>query len=343
MYTEEQQKIINNLQQLAKDLNKNISSTDYRNSEIKPSIDRIIKLFGSWNDALVAANLPVHSKITDEHLIYILQDYYKTHNKVPTQSTFKNNPRYPNASTFQRRFGSWNKALESAGLPVKRAVRKYTKESIITYIQKFYNSYGRPPKYDDFNNNPDFPHADTVKEHFGSWKKGIEAAGYYTYDNIKYSKESIISSIQQFYVEIGRVPQRRDFLGNPKYPGYTVVSKHFGSWNAAVEAAGFTPHISDLYGVATRGLDGHKYRSRAEAYFADNYLYDKYEYEIEPSYPKPYSYFYDWYIPSLDLYIELTAGLHPERITDKIKLNKLLNRNCLVININDIYKKDFKL
>ena len=345
MYTQEQQLVIDNLQQLAKELNKNISSNDYRNSKLKPPIAKIIKLFGSWNAALVASNLSIHTKITDEYLIQVLQDYYNNHGQVPTQNLFKNNPKYPSSSTFQRRFGTWNKAIEAAGLEAKRHVPRntYTKESILEAIHKFYNLNGRAPKYDDFTKNSDYPSGDTVKEYFGSWKKGIETAGYTTYDNTIYSKESIISSIQQFYIKNGRIPQRRDFNNTQEYPSNTTVTKYFGSWNNAIRAAGYKPVTSDLYGVATYGLDGHKYRSRAEAYFADKFLYNVYEYEIEPKYPEPYSYIYDWYIPSLNLYIELTAGLHPERLANKIKINKLLNRNCSVIYINEIYKKDFKI
>lgn len=345
MYTEEQQIVISNLQNLDKQLGKTPSATNYRASSLKPPIDKVIKLFGSWNEALVAAKLPVRRSLSERDLIDALQLFYKTEGRVPVQNDFKHNPKYPSYSTFQRKFGTWNRALEAAGLPIlhTRPNNYYSKESIIKAIQQFYNINNRVPKYIDFTKDTAYPSADTVKQHFGSWKNGIEAAGYTTYDNTIYSKESIISSIQQFYVENGRIPQRRDFNNTQEYPGKTTVTKYFGSWNNAIRAAGYQPVISDLYGVATYGLDGHKYRSRAEAYFADKFLYNLYEYEIEPRYPEPYSYIYDWYIPSLNLYIELTAGLHPERILDKIRINKLLNRNCSVININEIYKKDFKI
>ena len=345
MYTEEQQIVISNLQNLDKQLGKTPSATNYRASSLKPPIDKVIKLFGSWNEALVAAKLPVRRSLSERDLIDALQLFYKTEGRVPVQNDFKHNPKYPSYSTFQRKFGTWNRALEAAGLPIlhTRPNNYYSKESIIKAIQQFYNINNRVPKYIDFTKNTAYPSASTVENYFGSWRCAIEAAGYSIYDNVVYNEDSIIKAIQQFYLENNRIPQRRDFSDNSAYPGYTTVANYFGSWNAAITAAGFIPTTPNLYGVATQSLDGHTYRSKAEAYFADNYLFGKYDYKIEPRYPEPYKYVYDWYIPALNLYIELTAGLHPERIQDKININKYLNRKCLVVDIEDIYKKDFKI
>ena len=63
--------------------------------------------------------------------------------------------------------------------------------------------------------------------------------------------------------------------------------------------------------------------SRLESTFVNKFLYNKYKYIIEPNYPDS-TWRYDWYIPSLDMYIELFGGLRPERLAEKIQLNKLL-------------------
>ena len=70
-------------------------------------------------------------------------------------------------------------------------------------------------------------------------------------------------------------------------------------------------------------------------------LYKKYNYEYE----KPYGngWYYDFYVKELDLHIEITAGLRPDRINEKIAFNKANNINYRVINYSDIYKKDFIL
>ena len=49
---------------------------------------------------------------------------------------------------------------------------------------------------------------------------------------------------------------------------------------------------------------------------------------------------YDWYIPKLDLYIELDGEIRPERTKEKITLNKQLGRNCLFIKTSTLYNKN---
>lgn len=173
--------------------------------------------------------------------------------------------------------------------------------------------------------------SDCVK-HFKS--KGLLPNHYYL--DRYFSKQEIIASIQHFYKIHGNIPAYRDFYANPHYPHAVTVKEHFGSWNDAIEAAGYIPNIQNGFGYDTFGLDGHLYRSTSEAYFADNYLHKKYEYIIEPKYPSPYNKYYDWYIPLLDLYIELDGGIRPETTKDKIEINKLLYRNCLFIATKDI-------
>jgi hypothetical protein len=155
----------------------------------------------------------------------------------------------------------------------------------------------------------------------------------------EFSTQDIIQSIQQFYLENNRIPQSRDFKHNSKYPNSTTVEKRFGSWNTAIEAAGYTPNDNYGYGINTLGKDKILYRSQVEAYFADNFLYNKFEYEYE----KPYGngWFYDFYIKELDLYIEITAGLNQNRIQEKIEFNK--DKNFILLHYEEIYKKDFKL
>lgn len=152
------------------------------------------------------------------------------------------------------------------------------------------------------------------------------------------TKEYLITQIQNYVNTHGHIPSSKDFnFGTcEECCTYTYI-KYFGSWNSAIEAAGFTPNIQNGYGINTKSLDGNVYRSQAEAYFVDNYLFGKYDYIIEPAYPKKYNKIYDWYIPSLNLYIELDGGIRPEIIKEKVLINKLLNRLCLFIPVSSIY------
>lgn len=167
-----------------------------------------------------------------------------------------------------------------------------------------------------------------VRKYF--YKYGIDIGS----SKLIYSKDSIIAKIQEYVKITNKLPNsKQDNTEVIKdFPSAPTVRKYFGSWNAAIEAAGFVPNAQNGYGINTYGLDGHLYRSQAEAYFADTYLYGKYSYNIEPKYPEPHNRYYDWYIPSLDLYIELDGGIRPDTIKEKISINKCLQRDVLFID-----------
>jgi hypothetical protein len=242
------------------------------------SRDRVYELYPSWVDYL--KDLKQHipevkipkkpSILSDKELLCLLVEFKQNNHRSPTKKEFKNNDNLPDSSIYESRFGSWNKALEAAGLEINN-----------------YHSH--------------------------------------------YSKEILISKILDYIADTGNLPTIRGF----KYSSTCI--RHFGSLNKAIEAAGFEPNIQNGFGVDTYGLDGHLYRSQAEAYFADNFLFGNYDYTVEPKYPYPHNKFYDWYVKELDLYIELDGGLRPETTKEKIEINKQLNRNCIFYNTYKIY------
>jgi hypothetical protein len=158
-----------------------------------------------------------------------------------------------------------------------------------------------------------------------------------------YTKEEIINFIKLFVEKEGRVPTAKDWKNNHNYPSTSYIANIFGSWNNAIEAAGFTVNTGSL-GVRTKAKDGILYRSLSETYFVNIFLYEKETYEYETKYPEPHSKYYDFYLPKRNLYIEIDGGLRPHVIQEKIEINKKLGRNLLVIPTKDIVKfKGFNL
>lgn len=87
-----------------------------------------------------------------------------------------------------------------------------------------------------------------------------------------YSKTTLIEMIERFYRENGRIPFYEEFNSNPKYPNPETYKVAFGSWNKAIEAAGFDPNSSSL-GRVCIAKDGHKCRSFAEK-IVDDWLFE---------------------------------------------------------------------
>jgi hypothetical protein len=156
-----------------------------------------------------------------------------------------------------------------------------------------------------------------------------------------YNKEEIINFIKSFVEKEDRIPAARNWRNNSLYPGDAYVAKLFGSWNNAIEAAGFIPNYNDGFGIRSKAKDGILYRSYYEVYFVNNFLYEKEIYKYETKYPEPYNKYYDFYLPEKNLYIEIDGGLRPHVIEEKIEINKKLGRNLLIISTKDI--NNFKL
>lgn len=291
MYTKED--VIASIKALAVKLGKVPSFGDYTKHKCKPTGPVVIDRFGSWNAALTAAGFTEHSYLSEEQLLQALREYYKEYNKTPSTREFDSDKKYPNTVTYKRYFGSWNNALELAGLPLKQ----------------------RKPK-------------------------------------VPYTKEYMLDCIKAYIQKYKKIPTTLEFDVDKEFPCAATVVKYCGSWENAIREAGYTPDIGSGFGYYTKALDGHTYRSKAEAYFADTYLYNKYNYDTEPSYPEPEQRRkYDWFIKELAIYIELDGGCRPNILEEKRNINKSLNINCAIIPIKHIYSnktlneliEDFKI
>jgi hypothetical protein len=80
-----------------------------------------------------------------------------------------------------------------------------------------------------------------ARHRFGSWRKAIEAAGL-NYDEVvqrqKWTPEKIIAEIKRLYMEgkdLSITAMQRSY---PNLVAIAQSPRYFGSWRAAVEAAG---------------------------------------------------------------------------------------------------------
>lgn len=71
-------------------------------------------------------NLEEYKKIkqyTDEELLNYPRKYYEKYGRVPTGIDFDNHREYPNRKTYDRRFGSWQKALKLVELDIESMIK----------------------------------------------------------------------------------------------------------------------------------------------------------------------------------------------------------------------------
>lgn len=60
----------------------------------------------------------------------------------------------------------------------------------------------------------------------------------------KYTNEELIEEIKRFVAKYGHTPTKTDTVREIGFPSHFTFRKHFGSFNKAIEAAGFTPQAA---------------------------------------------------------------------------------------------------
>ena len=153
------------------------------------------------------------------------------------------------ASTVIRRFGGWQQALEVAGLssryggqPVTERMRHQpgktlTSDEVIEELRRVAAKLGRQDlTVEDFNSHAFFS-VGTVRSHFMSWRRAIEAAGLAARPNsARYSEDECHENLLQVWSYLKRPPCYREMNSAPSKVGGKAYLTRWGTWVKALEA-----------------------------------------------------------------------------------------------------------
>lgn len=128
--------------------------------------------------------------------------------------------------------------------------------------------------------------------------------------------------LRELILEIGRVPDHRE-LPNFGLPVYRTFYRAFGSWNAAVEAAGFKPN--ENYGRIVEAKCGHIVRSSGECSVCNWFFAHGIEHEYEPSYGKDVRWRADWKVG--DTLVEYWGLKHPQYLRTRLDKEQFAREN----------------
>lgn len=109
----------------------------------------------------------------DEELLEDMRRSAKAINKDTITITEYGEIGKTHPSTIQRRFGSWPKALELAGLQPSRSKIGITDDELFENIKSLWISLGRQPRYSEVRAPNSQFSAGTYKNRFGSWSKAL--------------------------------------------------------------------------------------------------------------------------------------------------------------------------
>lgn len=114
-----------------------------------------------------------NAPVTDEELISDLQRVAKEHQtEKVTQKIYNEHGRY-DVSNLGRRFGTWNKALNAAGLTASNVIN-LSDEALYENILSLWQHYGRQPRRAELSLPPSKISQGPYKRRFKSWVSALE-------------------------------------------------------------------------------------------------------------------------------------------------------------------------
>lgn len=257
----ENKELLNNLIELKNKLGRSPKKADLCVTEgSKYSYNTYQKHFGSLNVALDLIGLKPNKlkNIANEDII---EDIKYVYNKLDRTPTYKEYNKEGNIGcdfqTIKRKFGSWNEALELAGIEIKTHIN-LGQENIIKELKKWYeknnNDYSclTTTNINKANKQGDFPiTARAIQNNFPdvSWESLMRqvASDYIVKKGSpskrKISNEDLIENMKDMYTKLGRVPQKEDLkLDNGSKYSQNAYKRAFGSIAASIIAADLKPH-----------------------------------------------------------------------------------------------------
>ncbi len=163
-------------------------------------------------------------------------------NNPPTAAEMKDNGNYSD-TTYQNRFGSWNKALREAGYN-PNVETTVTDTDLLEEIHRLAPNPNEPPTAQHFDEEGKFDRSRYVSR-WGSWNNAVREAGYEVNKRGEITENELIHEIQRLAAELNRIPTTGEIEKKGKY-AESLYWKHFGSWITALESAGFELEDSEV-------------------------------------------------------------------------------------------------
>jgi hypothetical protein len=220
-----------------------------------PGVGAVIGHFGSWTDGLRAAGLrspQEKGRWTEAATLRAARKDAARRGRPPRAHEWpRSTANHPSAAIAGRLFGSWNKMLSAAGLAtLKRGeptaeelTRRGTKMTMALKRAQAELGVGfARPAYQTLARDRGWPSASAISHHFGSWPRACERAGVARHHWADIADDALLDLLRDHAAEIGKLPRKSEWArSTAKRPSSAVIVHRFGSWTAALQAAGLRP------------------------------------------------------------------------------------------------------
>jgi hypothetical protein len=108
-------------------------------------------------------------------------------------------------------------------------------EELLEELRRVAEQIGKPTvTIDEFNSNGKF-HSSTIARRFGTWMKGLDAAGLKATRNLNIPTEDLFENLVAVWLKLGRQPRYADVDGPLSAFSAGTYANRFGGWRAALE------------------------------------------------------------------------------------------------------------
>lgn len=193
--------------------------------------------FGSWNDALRAVEIEPSRiiDISESELQSTLKEFAEELGHTPSVAEMDSKEGPFSAGRYLREFGSWNQALQEAGIEINNQ-REISASELKTQLNQLAEELGRPPSMAEMDNKGDFSAGPYLAE-FGSWNEALQAVNLEIYQYRKIPRSKLENGLQQLADELDRVPTQMEMENRGPF-SHNAYIRAFGSWNEALRAVG---------------------------------------------------------------------------------------------------------
>lgn len=168
--------------------NNSLSQVQYKQYG-KYGLNTFRRRFGGWNNALMLCGIApnvyqsaaaksshFHREVTDEELLLDIVRVSTILNKRTYSSHEYNEFGEYSSSTCFKHFGSWNNALELAGLEPYKQVsgKRIDTNKLFEEIERMWIALGRQPTSTDVKNGLSCYTLNTFTRRFGGWRQALE-------------------------------------------------------------------------------------------------------------------------------------------------------------------------
>lgn len=178
-----------------------------------------------------------HDNASEDDLLTDLHQVTSDLNVIPTAHQYREHGKY-SLSLLTDVFGSYNNALEAAGLDVRHP-KNIPAEELLADLAEVADTLGEAPYEYQYSEHGTY-HADTLRARFGSFDTALEKIGHEPNRKQPVTDTELLLDIQRVAKEIEGPPTFNQYNSHGEY-STTTLSDHFGSYNDAIRAADYTP------------------------------------------------------------------------------------------------------